>query len=79
MYFVYVLKSVNYGKYYIGQTKNLDRRLEHHNSKHARWTIRYQPWKLVYSEVYTTRSEAMKRERYLKNLKNIEKILLQKS
>ncbi|MFN3941656.1 MAG: GIY-YIG nuclease family protein [Flavobacterium sp.] len=30
-YFVYILHSPNYDKYYIGQTNNLEDRLKRHN------------------------------------------------
>jgi putative endonuclease len=70
MYFVYILKSSKENIYYIGQTKDPVKRLIHHNSTHARWTKRYQPWEMIYKEEMKTRSEAMKREKYLKNLKS---------
>jgi len=75
MYFVYILKSLNFDIHYIGQTQNLEKRLEHHNSDRARWTKRYQPWELVHKEECLTRSEAMKREQKLKRIGNIEKFL----
>ncbi len=75
MFKVYVLKSQSLEKYYIGQTKHLDKRIEWHNSPRARWTRRYQPWVLVFSETYDSRSEAMVREKELKALKNIKQFL----
>jgi len=74
-YFVYILKSKNYNKHYIGQTKDLIKRLEFHNSSQARWTRRYQPWELVYKEEYETRTEVMNRELELKKQKDIKKFL----
>ena len=61
--------------HYIGQTKDLMKRLDVHNSSKARWTKRYQPWEIVYSEVCDTRSEAMKRERFLKTKNDIKEFL----
>ena len=75
MFFVYILKSKIIDRHYIGQTSNLEERLTHHNSPRAKWTKRYQPWELVYSEEHLTRSEAMKRESELKRKKNIKKII----
>jgi len=75
MYKVYVLKSIEHEIYYIGQTKDLDKRLEWHNSSRARWTKRFQPWMIVHSETFPNRSEAIVRERQLKALKNIKQFL----
>ena len=74
-YYVYVLKSQITKIYYIGSTSNLEERLELHNSNKAKWTKRYQPWVLRHSEEFLTRIEAVKRERFLKSLKNIKKFL----
>lgn len=52
---------------YTGQTEDLDRRLfEHNNNLLGRFTKNKGPWKLIHSEKFTTRSEAMAREKYLK-------------
>jgi len=75
MYTVYILKSIENEKYYIGQTKDLVKRLDWHNSSRARWTKRFQPWVLVHSETFQSRSEAIVRERQLKALKNIKQFL----
>ncbi len=74
-YYVYILKSTVEKRYYIGSTENIEERIAFHNSKRARWTKRYQPWVLVHSEEFQTRSEAVKRERFLKSLKGIERNL----
>jgi putative endonuclease len=75
MFSVYILKSKISDKYYIGQSEKLHERLKWHNSPRARWTKRYQPWELIFSESFDTRSEAMKREKELKELKNIKLFL----
>jgi putative endonuclease len=75
-YYVYILKSLNNNRYYIGQTKDLEKRIRIHNSLKARWTKRYQPWELVHSEIYLTRSEAIKREMFLKNIGGVGKKLI---
>ncbi|MBN1622260.1 MAG: GIY-YIG nuclease family protein [Endomicrobiales bacterium] len=68
MFKVYVLKSKE-GKYYIGQTNNLDRRLEQHRSGDSIWTRKYKDWELAYVEEYPTRAAAMKREKQIKSYK----------
>jgi len=72
MFYVYILKSSLTEMYYIGQTKDIVKRFNHHNSSKARWTKRFQPWELVHKEYYKTRSEAMKREKFLKNLSKVK-------
>jgi putative endonuclease len=70
MYIVYIIKSLYDHSYYIGYTSNLDRRLEDHNSGRSRYTKKKVPWVLAYIEKYSTKTEAIKRERFLKNQKN---------
>ncbi|MFV0592833.1 MAG: GIY-YIG nuclease family protein [Draconibacterium sp.] len=69
-YFVYILQSDQDGSYYIGFTSDLEVRLVYHNSGKSQYTSRKMPWKLVYSESCASRSEAMKRERFLKRQRN---------
>jgi putative endonuclease len=70
-FFVYILESVATGQRYVGQTKDLDRRLFEHNSREhnlCKYTSRHSgPWELIHSERYATRSEAMGREKWLKS------------
>jgi putative endonuclease len=67
MFKVYVIKSQSRGTYYIGQTEDLERRIKEHNEGLlGKYTKEKGPWVLVYTETYETRSEAMKREKYLK-------------
>ena len=66
-YWVYILKSESTGKFYIGQTSDLQARLIQHNSKHSQYTSSGVPWTLVHSEVYPSHKEAIKRELFLKS------------
>lgn len=63
---------------YIGYTTDLEKRLHQHNNlkSGARYTKQRRPVKLIYSEVYGTLSEALKREYSLKQLTRSEKLLL---
>ena len=75
MYFVYVLRTSS-DTLYIGQTNNLDKRLREHQSKStksARYVRCFDSVKLVYSEKYKTRKEAIKREIQLKKLTKAKK------
>ncbi|MBK9096905.1 MAG: GIY-YIG nuclease family protein [bacterium] len=65
-YFVYVIKSGE-GFIYTGMTDNLERRLVEHNDKTLSfWTKRGTNWKLVYTEEFESKTEALKREKWLK-------------
>jgi putative endonuclease len=70
-YFVYVLVSESTGGHYIGQTNDVARRLERHNSPDRfgkRFTSKDAgPWKLIHTEEFPSRSAAMARERWLKS------------
>ena len=55
------------GHHYTGQTDDLDRRLAEHNSGMSHSTKHGRNWKLLYSEEYETRIEAVRRERFLKS------------
>ncbi len=65
-YYVYVLQSERDGSYYRGQTRNLEARIKQHNQGKVKYTKGHMPWKLVYSEKFSTRAEALERERYFK-------------
>jgi len=69
-FFVYILKSLKDNKLYIGQTNNLESRLSRHNSGKVIATRNRRPLVLIYNEEYKSRADAMKREKYLKSLKN---------
>lgn len=60
---------------YCGYTNNLDKRLAVHNSgKGAKYTKIRLPVKLVYSESFATKSEAMKREYQIKQYTRLQKL-----
>jgi putative endonuclease len=68
MYFVYVLYSEAFDKIYIGFTSDLKARLLSHNELATKgWTIKYRPWKLIYSEEFQEKVDALKREKELKS------------
>ena len=68
MYHVYVLKSEMSGRLYKGHTQELATRLRQHNAGKTRSTRNGAPWRLVYSEEYATRAEAIARELHFKTL-----------
>jgi putative endonuclease len=68
-YFTYVLKSELTGSPYVGHTSNLEKRIIEHNIGKSLSTKCKRPWRLVYYEEYTRRSEAISKERYFKSIK----------
>jgi len=66
------LQSQKDNSFYIGFTSNLNQILEYHNSGKSRYTSKKMPWKVVYTEKFEIRSEAIRREKFLKNQKNHE-------
>jgi len=80
-YYVYILRTSS-DTLYIGQTNNLEKRIEEHKKKSSRSAkyIRYfSSFELVYSEKQKTRKEAMQREIELKRLSRAKKEALIKS
>ena len=68
-YFVYLIGSIKKSKLitYVEYTKNLKRRLNLDNSGggEAKFT-RGRRWKVIYKEKYSTKSEALSREHFIK-------------
>ncbi|MCF8247582.1 MAG: GIY-YIG nuclease family protein [Saprospiraceae bacterium] len=58
------------GSFYVGYTQDLAQRLEKHNTAKKGYTATKQPWQLVYSEEFDSKTDAMKREKFLKAQKN---------
>jgi putative endonuclease len=58
--------------FYTGYTNNLERRLEEHNEGKSRYTSKKIPWKIVYFEEFGEKSDAIKREFFLKKQKSRE-------
>ena len=69
---VYILEN-SAGRFYIGYTSDLDRRLAEHNDParaKSKYTAKSGPWILIWSEAHTSRSEAMEREQQIKSMKS---------
>jgi putative endonuclease len=78
LYHVYILQSQTTGRYYIGQSIDVRARIAYHNANYSLSLKNRGPWKLVYTEQYASRSEAVRRERQIKSWKDrrmIEKLL----
>lgn len=76
MYFIYMIKN-DFDKLYIGVTKNLQDRLNYHNTKQgSQFTKGKAKFKIVFSESYPTLSEARKREIQIKKWRRDKKEIL---
>lgn len=78
MAFVYILKSLKTGQYYIGSTQDYSRRIEEHNKGLSFSTKPLRPLEIMLVQEFSTLSEARKVEFRLKRLKRrdyIEKII----
>src|SRR5574340_68500 len=69
MFFTYILKSQKDGKYYIGSTQNIDKRIERHNAGYESSTKSRRQLDLVKMWSFRTTSEAMRKEYKLKSYK----------
>ena len=68
-YYVYILESIKNGKYYIGQTEDLEKRLSRHNAGMNKSTKSSSPWEIKWWKEFESRTEAIKEETLLKGLK----------
>ena len=78
-YFVYLLVSQKYGKYYsyVGCTNNLNKRIFLHNSSKGAKYTKGKKWHIAYKKSYNSKSKALKEEYSLKkDKKKREKIKL---
>lgn len=66
MYYVYVLKSKQDNKIYIGYSTDLKSRFNEHNLGKVKSTKSRIPFELVYYEAYKDKWDATKREYFLK-------------
>ncbi|MEK7209291.1 MAG: GIY-YIG nuclease family protein [Patescibacteria group bacterium] len=66
MFYVYLLQSLKDKSFYIGQTHNVEKRLERHNNGLVRSTKNKVPWALIGREEYSNRNDARWREYDLK-------------
>ena len=85
MIYVSVLKSLKDGKWHTGLTENLSQRIAERNERKVFSTKLCRPLVLIYNEACLSKSNAKRRERYLKTgmgkrylknrLKNILEVL----
>ena len=74
MWFVYTLYNQDANKIYIGETRNLEKRIEEHNRKRGNhFTAKFNgEWRLIYQEEVLDRKQALMREKQLKSFRGRE-------
>ena len=71
-FWTYVLENTA-GRFYVGSTGDLERRLSEHNDSNratGKYTAKSGPWRLVWAESRPTRALAMRREQFVKSRKS---------
>ena len=66
MFCVYILQSMKDGKFYVGYTDNLKKRLRKHNEGKVFSTKSRRPLCCIYVEICLNAKDAKQREKYLK-------------
>ena len=76
-YFIYLLGNKKNSKLttYVGYTNNLKKRLNLHNRDMGAKYTRGRKWKIIYSEKYSTKSEAISREYYIKKNRKLRNLI----
>ena len=73
--YVYVLQSLKNGRFYIGSTNNLERRLTEHNQGKSTYTSFTKPFKMIFSQKFDDLTTARKIEFKLKQFKSKKVII----
>ena len=75
MHYVYVLRQVGGGRFYLGFTSDLRRRLKEHNAG-GNTSTRGSRWRLLYYEAYWSEEAARAREAKLKRNRRMQQLLM---
>ena len=70
MFFLYILQSLKDFSFYVGQCDDLDKRMSKHSEGMSKYTASKRPLRLVYFELFESRSAAIKREKQVKGMKS---------
>ena len=71
MHFVYILHSTKSDIFYVGQSADVNTRLQFHNHLNPKgFTAKHRPWSLAKSIPFPNQSSAIRAERYIKKRKS---------
>ena len=65
-YYIYILFNKTRNFIYIGYSENLIQRIQEHNKGRSQSTKAHRPLRLIHYEAYRNKSDAKRREKYLK-------------
>jgi putative endonuclease len=68
-HYVYVLRSLKDGLFYVGYSDDLRQRVADHNKGKNISTKNRRPLELIFYEAYPNKKDALRRERYFKTTK----------
>ena len=77
-FFVYIIFSKKANRYYVGETEDVNARIQSHLAGISKYTSIANDWTVVHTESFDSRSDAIRREREIKRMKSrkyIESIL----
>ena len=76
-YFVYILGSHKNNKLYtyVGYTNSLKKRLKLHNEGRGAKFTRGRTWKILHTEKFSTKNEAISREYYIKKNRKFRNLI----
>jgi putative endonuclease len=75
MHYVYILYSRKLDRFYVGESDDPARRLQHHRDGHQRYTRRATDWVLVCCLPTSSRRDALGIEQKIKQSKNRKSII----
>jgi putative endonuclease len=64
MFYVYLIESQ--GKFYVGFTSDLEKRLQEHNRGKSFYTKSNSNWVIIFYEAFIDKADAKRREQYFK-------------
>ena len=68
MYYTYIIETLNGKHRFIGHCRNLKSQLNQHNSRNVKATRDNRPWRIIYSEKFKIKNDAISREKYFKSI-----------
>jgi putative endonuclease len=79
MFYTYILFSNTANKFYIGSTSlPVEQRLKKHLADHSGFTGKFKDWKIVFTQGFNVKTDALALEKKIKSMKSrkfIEKLI----
>ena len=68
MFYTYIIETLDGKHRFIGHCKNLKSQLNQHNARNVKATRDNRPWKIIHSEKFKAKSDAIYREKFFKSI-----------